>query len=75
MKEPRNKPHPEAKHGRICPICGEPAIPDHHPFCSRRCAQVDLHRWLSGRYVIPGRADEADDADGADDSSQAQRAK
>jgi endogenous inhibitor of DNA gyrase (YacG/DUF329 family) len=37
-----------------CPICGKPAEPEHRPFCSARCRQVDLGRWLSGNYVIPG---------------------
>lgn len=37
-----------------CPICGKPAAADRHPFCSRRCADVDLARWLGGRYAIPG---------------------
>ena len=37
-----------------CPICGQPATPAYRPFCSRRCADVDLHRWLSGTYIIPG---------------------
>jgi uncharacterized protein len=31
------------------------------PFCSRRCADVDLHRWLSGSYAIPVTADEEED--------------
>jgi endogenous inhibitor of DNA gyrase (YacG/DUF329 family) len=35
-----------------CPICGEPAVPLFRPFCSRRCADVDLHRWFSGAYRI-----------------------
>ncbi|WP_334176740.1 DNA gyrase inhibitor YacG [Pseudoxanthobacter sp.] len=38
-----------------CPICGKMAVKEHHPFCSARCADVDLSRWLSGRYVIAGR--------------------
>jgi endogenous inhibitor of DNA gyrase (YacG/DUF329 family) len=41
-----------------CPICGMPAKPGREPFCSARCADVDLHRWLSGKYVVPGMADE-----------------
>lgn len=40
---------------RKCPICGKPARPEHEPFCSKRCAEIDLHRWLSGAYAIPGR--------------------
>ena len=37
-----------------CVICGKPQDGDYKPFCSKRCADVDLNRWLSGRYVIPG---------------------
>ena len=44
-----------------CPICGKPADPKLKPFCSRRCADIDLGRWLKGGYVIPGRLE--DDAD------------
>lgn len=36
-----------------CPNCGKLAIEDFRPFCSRRCANVDLVRWLDGRYAIP----------------------
>jgi endogenous inhibitor of DNA gyrase (YacG/DUF329 family) len=51
-----------------CPICGKPAEPDYRPFCSRRCADVDLQRWFSGRYAIPGaKADKAPDDGGIDD--------
>ena len=37
-----------------CPICGKPVEKAFRPFCSKRCADVDLQRWLSGRYVVPG---------------------
>jgi hypothetical protein len=37
-----------------CPICGRPASDERRPFCSSRCRDVDLHRWLSGHYVVPG---------------------
>ena len=37
-----------------CPICGKPAAEMSKPFCSRRCADVDLGRWLKGGYAIPG---------------------
>ena len=47
-----------------CPTCGKPAVASFRPFCSRRCADVDLHRWLSGAYAIPGKEDE--DEDGAE---------
>ncbi|HMQ41988.1 MAG TPA: DNA gyrase inhibitor YacG [Paracoccus sp. (in: a-proteobacteria)] len=37
-----------------CPICRKPSLPEYHPFCSKRCADIDLARWLRGDYVIPG---------------------
>ncbi len=40
---------------RSCPICGKPSVHAFRPFCSKRCADVDLNRWLSGAYVVPGR--------------------
>ena len=43
---------------RKCPICGKPSVEEFRPFCSKRCANVDLNRWLSGSYVIPARDDE-----------------
>jgi endogenous inhibitor of DNA gyrase (YacG/DUF329 family) len=46
-----------------CPICGKPADPPTRPFCSRRCADVDLHRWLSGVYAVPAVEGEEDDLD------------
>ena len=47
-----------------CPICNKPVVPDFRPFCSKRCADFDLHRWLSGSYVIPGLEDEPAAEDG-----------
>jgi endogenous inhibitor of DNA gyrase (YacG/DUF329 family) len=46
-----------------CPICDKPVVAAFRPFCSRRCADVDLNRWLSGVYAIPVKED--DDEDGA----------
>ena len=43
---------------RKCPICGKPATEASTPFCSERCRDVDLNRWLSGSYAIPGKDDE-----------------
>jgi endogenous inhibitor of DNA gyrase (YacG/DUF329 family) len=49
-----------------CPNCGKPTDPKYDPFCSRRCADVDLHRWLKGTYVIPGRpGEDEEEEDGA----------
>jgi uncharacterized protein len=36
-----------------CPICGKPTEQHVRPFCSKRCQQIDLGRWLSGAYAIP----------------------
>jgi endogenous inhibitor of DNA gyrase (YacG/DUF329 family) len=45
-----------------CPICKKAAIEAYTPFCSRRCADVDLGRWLTGSYAIPSaREDDIDD--------------
>jgi uncharacterized protein len=52
-----------------CPICRKPAQPDYRPFCSKRCADVDLQRWLTGGYAVPvveadeGAAESDDDGD------------
>jgi len=43
---------------RPCPECGKPSQRATFPFCSVRCKNVDLNRWLTGSYVIPGRPDE-----------------
>jgi len=55
--------------GPGCPICGKPVDAAYRPFCSRRCADVDLQRWLTGGYAVP--AEEPDeglpDADTEDD--------
>jgi endogenous inhibitor of DNA gyrase (YacG/DUF329 family) len=37
-----------------CPICGKPAAEAFKPFCSKRCADIDLGRWFKGGYAIPG---------------------
>ena len=47
---------------RACPICGKPAAERFRPFCSGRCKDVDLNRWLSGHYAIPAVESE-DDSD------------
>jgi endogenous inhibitor of DNA gyrase (YacG/DUF329 family) len=36
-----------------CPICRKPADERFRPFCCKRCADVDLHRWLAGVYAVP----------------------
>lgn len=56
MADPRESP---------CPICGKPAQARFRPFCSGRCADVDLGRWFTEGYVVP--AGEAEEEDGPDD--------
>ena len=48
---------------RKCPICNKPADEKYRPFCSKRCADVDLNRWLSGRYAIPVVTEEDEDGE------------
>jgi len=36
-----------------CPICNKPTDPKYRPFCSRRCADVDLGKWLNESYRVP----------------------
>ena len=52
---------PDAKTTQRCPICGKPTDEERKPFCSKRCADVDLHRWLSGVYAVPVTEDEEED--------------
>lgn len=44
-----------------CTICGKPQDENYRPFCSKRCADVDLNRWFTGRYAIA--SEEEDDPD------------
>ncbi len=52
-----------------CPICGAPTEVAYRPFCSQRCRDVDLSRWLRGTYAIPGGQADADE-DGEDASAK-----
>ena len=48
-----------------CPICRRaPAEEKYKPFCSKRCADVDLQRWFAGSYAIPGPSEEEPSTDG-----------
>ena len=50
MAQPSERPD---KPPRPCPICGKMSVQAYHPFCSKRCADVDLQRWFTGGYVLP----------------------
>jgi endogenous inhibitor of DNA gyrase (YacG/DUF329 family) len=63
----RAAPNAPPKQGR-CPICGKTAEERWRPFCSKRCADIDLNRWLTGRYAIPAEeAGEPGDVSAEDD--------
>ena len=51
---------------RKCAVCGKPQAEDFRPFCSKRCADVDLGKWLGGRYAIPA----VEPPDGLPDSDE-----
>ena len=54
----------------LCAVCGKPQEARFKPFCSKRCADVDLGRWLKGSYAIPAReADEAPADEGGEGES------
>jgi endogenous inhibitor of DNA gyrase (YacG/DUF329 family) len=50
-----------------CPICRKPTETEYRPFCSRRCADVDLQRWLVGAYAVPASDDEVPTEDSEED--------
>ncbi len=52
---------PTALTGKTCSICERPAIKAFRPFCSKRCADVDLGKWFQGSYSIPKPIDEDPD--------------
>ncbi|WP_299636387.1 DNA gyrase inhibitor YacG [uncultured Ruegeria sp.] len=41
-----------------CPICGGESAQKFRPFCSRRCADIDLAKWLNGSYSVPSQREE-----------------
>lgn len=56
---------PQSTGTEPCPICRKAADPAFVPFCSARCADIDLGRWLTDRYAIPTVEDEDEDAEGS----------
>ena len=58
-----------AANAKTCAICGKPRDKRYDPFCSKRCADVDLARWLKGSYVIPG-AERPDSPGGPSDDDE-----
>lgn len=60
MQSSNDNPVNDNKAGAKCPICREPSVRSYKPFCSKRCSDVDLHRWLTGGYAIPAVESEDD---------------
>jgi endogenous inhibitor of DNA gyrase (YacG/DUF329 family) len=56
-----------------CPICGKAADARYRPFCSRRCADVDLGRWLTGGYAIPSAEEDEPDEARSEGQSEGER--
>ena len=58
-RESRRRTTAPGRRGRRgCPICGGPAAARYRPFCSARCADIDLARWLNESYRVPGETSE-----------------
>ncbi len=62
----KKPPHRKRRSGKPCPICNKPSALEHRPFCSRRCADLDLHRWLGGHYRVPTQEPAIADENGQD---------
>ena len=56
-----------------CPLCGKPVEPAFKPFCSKRCADIDLNRWLSGVYAVPVKEDEDEDGERPKDAGEGEK--
>jgi endogenous inhibitor of DNA gyrase (YacG/DUF329 family) len=55
-----------------CPICEKETDKKYRPFCSKRCADIDLGKWISGAYAVPSQ-DREDDEDLDRELAQAAR--
>jgi uncharacterized protein len=60
--------------GPRCPICNEPTAVACRPFCSRRCAHVDLGRWLNGAYAVPVVEPDEEELDALESFARAEEA-
>ena len=53
-----------------CPICRKEAVEAYRPFCSKRCADIDLAKWFTGSYAISGREEDEGDGEAPNDQSK-----
>ncbi|RBW58765.1 DNA gyrase inhibitor YacG [Ruegeria sp. A3M17] len=56
-----------------CPICAEKSVTEFRPFCSRRCADIDLAKWLNGSYAVPSQREEDVETEVSDPEAEQQR--
>jgi endogenous inhibitor of DNA gyrase (YacG/DUF329 family) len=56
-----------------CPVCGKLSVEKFRPFCSQRCTDVDLNRWLSGVYTVPEVENDERDSDAPPEQPPEQR--
>jgi len=68
MSEPADSPRVAS-----CPICRKPVVDRFRPFCSKRCADVDLNRWFKGVYAVPVTEVDDEDGDKAEDARERDR--
>ncbi len=69
MSQPTSRTAPSRPAAGSCPICGGRPDAALHPFCSKRCADVDLGRWFTESYRVPsGTGTEFDEVEGGDET-------
>jgi len=56
-----------------CPTCGQLSQERYRPFCSKRCADIDLHGWLSEKFRLPAAEDESVDVEGEPEAGDSPR--
>ena len=53
-----------------CPICQNDTVDAYRPFCSRRCADIDLARWMNGAYRVASEREDESDEPSIEDAPQ-----
>jgi uncharacterized protein len=71
--KPMNEIDGKKSSAQSCPLCGKPVEQAFKPFCSKRCADIDLNRWLSGVYAVPVKEDEDHDGERVKDADQGEK--
>jgi hypothetical protein len=66
-------PQEARKKATGCPLCGKKQTGAFRPFCSKACADIDLSRWLGGRYAIPGAPADKPESQSGDDETDGSR--